>query len=49
MGTKVVTPILVDGTKIPENANKTPVERINEFDSVIRLKAKEFAALPAVD
>lgn len=49
MGAKVVKPILVDGTKISENSSKTPVERINEFDSVIRLAAKEFADLPAVD
>lgn len=49
IGAKVSEPILVDGTKIPENINKTPIERINEFDSKIKESAKAFAALASDD
>lgn len=45
IGAKVNTPIIVDGTKIPENANKSPEQRIDEFDSVIKQQAKTFAEL----
>ncbi len=45
MGAKVVNPIIVDGTKIPENASKTPSQRIDEFDAVIKSSAIEFAKL----
>ena len=45
MGAKVSTPVLVDGTKIQENASKTPEQRIDEFDAVIKNAANEFAKL----
>lgn len=45
MGAYVTEPIVVDGTKIPENANKTPNERIDEFDKIIKKSAIEFANL----
>ncbi|MCF0218082.1 MAG: FMN-dependent NADH-azoreductase [Malacoplasma sp.] len=47
MGATVCEPVLVDGTKIPENANKTPVQRIDEFDSKIKTVANAFASLNA--
>lgn len=46
IGASVADPIVVDGTKIAENSSKTPVERINEFDEIIKQRAKEFAELP---
>lgn len=45
VGAKVTTPIIVDGTKIPENASKSPEQRIDEFDAQIKKGAQEFAAL----
>lgn len=47
VGAKVIEPIIVDGTKIAENASKTPEQRIDEFDSVIKQRAQEFASLPS--
>ena len=47
MGAKVFEPILVDGTKIPENASKTPEQRINEFVAKIKQAAQSFASSPA--
>lgn len=45
MGAIVVDPIIVDGTKIPEHANKSPIQRIDEFDEKIQKQAKLFAEL----
>ena len=44
MGAKVFDPILVDGTKIPENSSKTPSQRIDEFEEKIKNAAKLFAS-----
>lgn len=49
VGAKVFEPIIVDGTKIPENANKTPKDRIDEFDVVIKQRAKEFAMSESIN
>lgn len=46
IGAKVSEPIIVDGNNISENSGKSPKERIDEFDSIISQRAKEFASLP---
>ena len=47
MGAKVFEPILVDGTKIPENSSKTPSQRIDEFEEHIKKAAQLFASSAA--
>lgn len=42
IGCKVTKPLLVDGTKTPENNQKTPEQRIDEFDAKIKQLAAEF-------
>lgn len=42
IGCQVVEPILVDGTKTPENSKKTPQQRIDEFDMLLQESAKNF-------
>ena len=41
-GAKVVKPILIDGTKIPENINKTAEEQVEKFKDLIIKAAKAF-------
>lgn len=45
MGAFVAPAVTVDGTKIPQNANKTPQQRISEFATKIQTAAKFFAEL----
>lgn len=42
IGCQVEKPILVDGTKIPENSQKTPQQRIDEYDMLLQEAAKKF-------
>lgn len=42
IGCKVMVPLLVDGTKIPENSKKTPEARIDEYDEKIKSLVKMF-------
>lgn len=49
MGATVFEPIIVDGTKIPANANKTVEQRIGEFKEEIESKATKFANAVAID
>ncbi len=45
MGAKVVKPIIIDGTKAPENLQRPAKEMIEDFRSVIEKAAIEFAKL----
>lgn len=49
VGAKVVEPILIDGTKLNIEINKSPKTRIDECDEKIKKAAYEFAALPSED
>lgn len=45
-GAKVVKPVLIAGNKIPENASKTPTERVTEHVNELTEAAKSFANIP---
>ncbi len=42
IGCQVMTPLLIDGTKIPENNSKTPQQRIDEYDTKIKELVQKF-------